>query len=100
MSQAQQALSAVPSALSSAATPAQALSPLELINLLGSLSGIFVDPEVSAAGLGVDSTLGITALPYDVGGFYTGLHTDDIVSGWAGIEPWPGTGPVPPPRSR
>ena len=96
MSQAQQALSAVPGALSTAAAPAQALSPLDLIDLLGSLSGIFVDPELGAASLGVDSTLGITALPYDVGGFYTGLHTDDIVSGWAGMEPWPGTGPVPP----
>jgi PPE-SVP subfamily C-terminal region/Short C-terminal domain len=38
----------------------------------------------------------VTALPYDVGGFYTGLHTDNIVSGWAGMEPWPGTGAVPP----
>ena len=55
MSQAQQAFSAVPSALSSAAAPAQALSPLDLINLLGSLSGILVDPELSAAGLVVDS---------------------------------------------
>ena len=44
----------------------------------------------------MDSTLGITALPYDVGGFYTGIHTDNIVSGWAGTEPWPGTEPVPP----
>jgi PPE-repeat protein len=96
LTQAQQALSAVPGALNSAASPAQALSPLELINLLGSLSGIFVDPELSGTGLGVDSAVGITALPYDVGGFYTGLHTDDIVSGWAGIESWPGTGPVPP----
>jgi PPE-repeat protein len=98
ISSAQQAFSAVPSALTNAATPA-AVSPLtllDLVNLLGSLSGIFVDPEVSAAGLGVDSTLGITALPYDVGGFYTGLHTDNIVSGWAGTEPWPGTEPVPP----
>ncbi len=92
MSQAQQALSAVPSALSGAATPAQALSPLDLINLLGSLSGILVDPELSGAGLVVDST----ALPYDVVGALTGFHTDDIVSGWAGIQSWPGMAAVPP----
>ena len=92
-----QAISAVPAALTSlAATPAQALSPLDLINLLGSLSGIFVDPELSAAGLGADSTLGVTALPYDVAGYYVGIHTDDIVSGWAGIQTWPGQAPVPP----
>jgi PPE-repeat protein len=92
-----QAISAVPAALTSlAATPAQALSPLDLINLLGSLSGIFVDPELSAAGLGADSTLGITALPYDVAGYYVSIHTDDIVSGWAGIQTWPGQAPVPP----
>jgi hypothetical protein len=36
------------------------------------------------------------ALPYDVGGFLTGVHTDDIVSAWAGIEAWPGTGSAPP----
>ena len=92
-----QAISAVPAALTSlAATPAQALSPLDLINLLGSLSGIFVDPELSAASLGADSALGVTALPYDVAGYYVGIHTDDIVSGWAGIQTWPGQAPVPP----
>ena len=53
-----QAISAVPAALTSlAATPAQALSPLDLINLLGSLSGILVDSPLSAAGLAADSTL-------------------------------------------
>jgi hypothetical protein len=79
-----------------AATPAAALSPLDLLDLLADLSGLFVDPELSAAGLGVDSAAGFTALPFDVGGFYTGIHTDKIVSGWAGIEPWPGEAPAPP----
>ncbi len=63
---------------------------------MGDLSGVFVDPELSAAGLAVDSSAGFTALPFDVGGLYTGIHTDDIVSGWAGVEPWPGTGLAPP----
>ena len=94
VSSAQQTFSAIPNALSGAAAPAAAdpLTPLDLVNLLGSLSGIFVDPELSAAGLGVDTT----ALPYDVVGALTGFHTDDIVSGWAGIESWPGMAPVPP----
>jgi len=96
VSSVQQTFSAVPTALSSLAAPAQAVTPLDLINLLGSLSGIFVDPELSAAGLGVDAGVGITALPYDVAGYYVGIHTDDIVSGWAGIETWPGSAPVPP----
>ncbi len=94
-----QAFSAVPNSLSSLAAPAQAipaLTPLELVDLLGSLSGIFVDPELGAAGLAVDSLLGITALPYDINGLWLGFHTDDIVSGWAGIESWPGTAAVPP----
>jgi PPE-repeat protein len=92
ISSAQQAFAAVPTALSSLAAPAQAVTPADLVNLLGSLSGIFVDPELGAAGLAVDST----ALPYDVVGALTGFHTDDIVSGWAGIQAWPGSAPVPP----
>ena len=92
VSSVQQAFSAVPNALSSLAAPAQAVSPADLVNLLGSLSGIFVDPELGAAGLAVDST----ALPYDVVGALTGFHTDDIVSGWAGIQSWPGMAPTPP----
>ncbi|OBG34373.1 hypothetical protein A5672_23005 [Mycobacterium alsense] len=87
-----QAMSAVPAALSSlAATPAQSV-PVDLIDVLGSLSGIFLDPEIGSAGL-VTSTI---ALPYDVVGALTGFHTDDIVSGWAGMQPFPGVGPQPP----
>jgi hypothetical protein len=32
----------------------------------------------------------------DTIGAGTGLHTDEIVSGWAGEEAWPGTGESPP----
>lgn len=87
-------LSAVPNALTGLAAPAAADPPslLTLINLLGSLSGIFVDPEIGTAGLAV----GTVALPYDVVGALTGFHTDQIVSGWAGIQAWPGMAPVPP----
>jgi PPE-repeat protein len=97
VSSVQQTLSAVPNALTglanpAAATPAAALTPLQTLDLLSDLSGLFVDPELGAAGLAVDST----ALPYGVVGAQTGFHTDDIVSGWAGIQNWPGTAPVPP----
>lgn len=91
-----QAMSAVPNALTSAAaTPAQA-GPLDLLAVLANLSGVFIDPELSATSLGADVVLGTTALPYDVAGYYVGVHTDDIVSGWAGIQAWPGSAPVPP----
>ena len=63
-----------------------------MLGFLSDLSALFVDPPLSAAGLGVGSI----ALPYDVAGALTGFHTDDIVSGWAGIQSWPGTAPAPP----
>jgi PPE-repeat protein len=88
----QQTMSAIPNAL---AAP-DPLTPLQTLDLLADLSGIFVDPEIGAAGLGADTSLGVTALPYDVGGYYTGVHTDDIVSGWGGVQPWPGNTPAPP----
>jgi PPE-repeat protein len=91
-----QAIAAVPNALTSlAATPAQ-FGPLDLLAVLANLSGVFIDPELSAASLGADTVLGTTALPYDVAGYYVGIHTDDIVSGWAGIQTWPGSAPIPP----
>ncbi|EUA11274.1 PPE family protein [Mycobacterium kansasii 732] len=91
-------LSAVPNTLTSLASPAAAipsLTPLEWLDLLADLSGLLVDPEIGAAGLGFDSIVGITGLPYDIVGYQIGIHTDDIVSGWAGIESFPGTAPVP-----
>jgi hypothetical protein len=96
----QQTFSAVPNALNSLAAPAAAadpaLTPLQFLDLFGDLSSIFVDPEIGAAGLVLGGTTGLIALPYDIGGYYVGVHTDDIVSGWAGVQPWPGTGSAPP----
>ena len=97
ISSAQQALSAVPNALSNAASPAAAdPSLLNLLNLASDLIAVFLDAPSSVAGLGIDAPLTSAAFPYDVVGALTGFHTDDIVSGWAGIESWPGTAPVPP----
>lgn len=92
----QQTLAAVPNTLSSlatpAASPAAALSPLDVLDILGNLSALSVDP----ASLGVDGVFSSVSLPYDVVGALTGFHTDDLVSGWGGIEAWPGTAAVPP----
>lgn len=68
----------------------------DALGLAADLSAVFLDPEFGAASLAADTSLGTTALPYDVGGYYTGVHTDDIVSGWAGVQPWPGNTSVPP----
>ena len=98
VSSVQQTFSAVPSALNSLATPAAAapLTPLQLLNLLADLTGVFIDPEASVAGLVFDATIGTLAIPYDISGYLIGVHTDDIVSGWAGVQSWPGTEPAPP----
>jgi PPE-repeat protein len=93
----QQAFSAVPNALTSAATSAQ-LTPLDALDLISDLISIFFDLPADLAGIFVSvplGTLGIVSLPFDIGGYGTGVHTDDIISGWAGVENWPGTEPAP-----
>lgn len=92
VSNAAQALSAVPNALTALASPAAALDPTPILTILdffGDISGIFVDPEIGAGGVVLDGILAGTALPYDLNSYYTGIHTDDIVSAWAGTPPWP-----------
>ncbi|BBY23736.1 PPE family protein, SVP subgroup [Mycobacterium stomatepiae] len=98
VSSAQQAFSAVPNALINLASPQDAFGfgGRDLLGLLADLSAVFLDPELGATSLAADTTLGTTALPYDVGGYYTGVHTDDIVSGWGGVQPWPGNASAPP----
>jgi PPE-repeat protein len=95
---AQQTLSAVPTALQSLAAPAQASSDPSFLDTLSDLVSIFLDLPADVAELTVDvplSILGIVSLPLDIAGAGTGFHTDDIVSGWAGVHPWPDTGPAP-----
>ena len=95
----QQALSAVPNALTTAAAPAaSSTSLLDILDVLSDLISIFLDLPADLAGIFVSvplGTLGIVSLPFDIGGYGTGVHTDDIVSGWAGVEAWPGEGLVP-----
>ncbi|OBH78639.1 hypothetical protein A5681_06185 [Mycobacterium scrofulaceum] len=88
-----QAFAAAPNALLSLASPLDfGFGGRDLLGLAADLSAVFVDPEVGTAGLAA----AIVALPYDVSGALTGFHTDDIVSGWAGVQSWPGSAPVPP----
>jgi PPE-repeat protein len=96
----QQAFSAVPNALQNlAAAPAAAADPPDPLSTAANLITVFVDLPSGLATLGIDTPLAplsAVALPFDVAGALTGFHTDEIVSGWAGVEPWPGTGTVPP----
>ncbi|MGC1806306.1 MAG: PPE domain-containing protein [Mycobacterium sp.] len=93
----QQAFSAIPNALTSAAAPAQ-LTPLDTLDLIADLISIFLDLPADLASIFVSvplGTLGIVSLPFDIGGYGTGVHTDDIISGWAGVQSWPDEGPAP-----
>jgi PPE-repeat protein len=96
----QQTFSTVPNALQSLATaaPAAAADAPDPLGTLSNLITVFLDAPASLATFFGDiplGSLGVVALPYDIVGALTGLHTDDIVSGWNGVESWPGTGPAP-----
>jgi PPE-repeat protein len=84
---AQNALSSF-SPVSNLAAPAAAADPMADLNFVADLSSVFVDPTGTA--------LSSASLPYDIVGALTGFHTDDIVSGWAGIQSWPSYAPAPP----
>jgi PPE-repeat protein len=98
----QQAFSSVPNALQSlataapaAGTSAQAGDPL---GTLSDLISIFLDAPAAIATFAADipfGAVGVVALPLDIIGAGTGLHTDDIVSGWNGQQAWPEVGPAP-----
>jgi PPE-repeat protein len=97
VSSVQQAFSAIPNALTSAATSAQS-TPLDTLDLISDLVSIFFDLPADLASIFISvplGTLGIVSLPFDIGGYGTGVHTDEIVSGWNGEQSWPDTGPAP-----
>jgi PPE-repeat protein len=94
----QQAFSSVPGALQSLATGAAAPAQTDPLTTLSNLIAIFLDAPAAIATFGADiplGTTGLVALPFDVVGALTGTHTDKIVSGWNGEQPWPDTGPAP-----
>ena len=99
VSSSQQAFSAVPNTLQGLAAPAQALSPLDTLNVVADLITIFLDTPANVATLLIDAPLAPLAavsLPMDILSAGTGLHTDNIVSGWDGKEAWPSSGTRPP----
>jgi PPE-repeat protein len=97
----QQAFSAVPNALQSLTTAAPAAAvpaQTDPLSTLSNLIAIFLDAPAAIATFAADipfGTLGVVALPLDIIGAGTGLHTDDIVSGWNGQQAWPDVGPAP-----
>ena len=95
----QQAFSAVPNSLQSLATAAPAASSSSTsLDTAADLISIFLDLPADIGELAVDvplSVLGLVSIPLDIGSYGTGLHTDEIVSGWNGEEPWPNHGPAP-----
>jgi PPE-repeat protein len=95
----QQAFSSVPNALQSLSTAAPAASSTaaasDPLGTLSDLISIFLDAPSAIATFAADipfGVIGVIALPLDIIGAGTGLHTDKIISGWAGQEPWPGEG--------
>ena len=91
VSSAQQSLSAVPSTLTGAAAPALAATPAtsaDPLDVAGNLVALLIDAPLTP--------LSAPSFAYDIIGGYTGIHTDDIISGWAGVQAWPGDSPVPP----
>jgi len=93
-----QAFSAAPNALQSAATAAPAASLTDTLDLLSDLISIFIDLPADLATFAIDIPAGVISVisfPLDIVGAGTGLHTDKIVAGWEGTEPWPGDGSAP-----
>lgn len=90
----QQAFSAVPSVLQSAAAPAAAADdPLFLLSLLADLSALTfgVSAGIATLGIGVPAgVLGVVNLPVAVYSTLVGLHSDEILSFLDGVEPYPG----------
>jgi PPE-repeat protein len=92
-----QPLSAVPSALQTAATSAQSGDLTNFLDVLADLITIFAGVPGSLAnvpdvGLGL---LAIIDLPFGIGGYLTGSNTDKYISAWNGEEQWPSREPAP-----
>jgi len=91
--------SAVPAALHALAVPAQVIPAQSALDLVSNIIAVALDVPGSVIGLFGITPLAIVAgpvdLPFGIASYYSGIHTDDIVSDWNGEEGWPGTGPAP-----
>lgn len=85
LSHVSRAFSAVPNALSRLASSdpiSSSLSPLDMLNVGSDLIAYGFDAPMSP--------LAAVSLPIDLIGAQTGIHTDDIVGGWAAMGSLPG----------
>jgi PPE-repeat protein len=94
----QDAISAVPQALSAASAPAQTDPLSTLSNLISVFFSAPTDLVTLFAIIPMDALSGPVDLPIAYLGTIGGLRTDDTISGWEGTEGWPGTEDVPPER--
>jgi PPE-repeat protein len=92
---AQGTISAVPQALSAAAAPAQTDPLSTLSNLISVFLSAPTDLVTLFGLVPADALSGPVALPIAYIGTIYGENTDNIVSGWKGTEPWPGTADAP-----
>ncbi|BAX91240.1 PPE family protein, SVP subgroup [Mycobacterium shigaense] len=94
-----QTFSAVPDTLQNLAAVPVFGPPSDPLNVLSEVITILFGTPAALAGLGTSLPLAIMAggvdLPFAIGGYLNGVHTDEIVAGWAGQQPWPGNGAAP-----
>jgi PPE-repeat protein len=91
----QGAISAVPQALSAATAPAQTDPLTTLANLVSVFLSAPTDLVTLFGIVPMDAISGPVDLPIAYLGTVYGQNTDDIISGWQGTEPWPGTADAP-----
>jgi len=91
----QSTISTVPQALSAAAAPAQSSSLDTLSNLITVFFSAPTDLVTLFGIVPMDALSGPVDFPIAFLGTISGQNTDDIISGWEGTEPWPGTADVP-----
>jgi PPE-repeat protein len=89
----QQAFSAVPSGVQTVAAAAEADPLATLADLFTVLLAV---PALYSLFIAVPANVvGMIGLPVSLVGVGAGLHTDEIISGWNGEEPYPGTDRAP-----
>lgn len=90
----QQVLSAAPGGMQSAAAVAAEADPLALVADLFTV--LLAIPALYSLFIAVPANVvGTIGFPVSLVGVGAGLHTDEIISGWNGEEPYPGTDRAP-----
>jgi PPE-repeat protein len=89
-------ISAVPQALSAATAPAQTDPLTTLANLVSVFLSAPTDLVTLFGIIPMDALSGPVDLPIAYLGTVSGQNTDNMISGWNGQPPWPGTDPLPP----